>query len=128
MSKKVLLIDDDEMLRKMTGILLSKQGFEVIAVENGAKGLQQLKVMLPDIILMDVMMPDMDGFTACREIRANPATAHIPIIMLTALDNAENKVKGFEGGADDYLSKPFEIAELTAQIKLITSRAEGSAP
>ncbi|MGA2504580.1 MAG: response regulator [Anaerolineales bacterium] len=128
MSKKVLLIDDDEMLRKMTGILLSKQGFEVIAVENGAKGLQQLKVMLPDIILMDVMMPDMDGFTACREIRANPATAHIPIIMLTALDNAENKVKGFEGGADDYLSKPFEIAELTARIKLITSRAEGSAP
>jgi putative two-component system response regulator len=120
---KVLLVDDDDMLRNMTEMLLSKQGFEVVTAENGEKTIQQLKVMLPDVILMDVMMPDMDGFSVCREIRANPVTAGIPIIMLTALDNPENKVKGFEGGADDYLAKPFEIAELTARIKHITSRA-----
>jgi DNA-binding response OmpR family regulator len=119
---KVLLVDDDDMLRKMTEILLSKQGFEVVAAENGEKAMQQLKVIHPDVILMDVMMPDMDGFSVCREIKANPVTAGIPIVMLTALDNPENKVKGFEGGADDYISKPFEIAELTAKIKAITNR------
>jgi pilus assembly protein CpaE len=128
MAKKVLLVDDDEMLRKMTEVLLAKQGFEVTAIENGAKAIQQLKFMLPDIILMDVMMPDMDGFTACREIRSNPATAAIPIIMLTALDSVENKVKGFEAGADDYLSKPFETAELVARINVMTRRSEGYAP
>jgi DNA-binding response OmpR family regulator len=118
---KVLLVDDDDMLRKMTEILLSKQGFEVLTAENGDKAIQQLKVMHPDVILMDVMMPDMDGFSVCREIKANPVTAGIPIVMLTALDNPENKVKGLEGGADDYISKPFEIAELTAKIKAITN-------
>src|SRR5450759_1345749 len=128
MPKKVLLVDDDEMLRKMTEVLLSKQGFEVTAVENGAKTLQQLKFMLPDVILMDVMMPDMDGFTVCREIRSNPVTASVPIIMLTALDSVENKVKGFEAGADDYLAKPFETAELVARINVMTKRAEGSTP
>ena len=128
MPKKVLLVDDDEMLRKMTEVLLSKQGFEVTAVENGAKTLQQLKFMLPDVILMDVMMPDMDGFTVCREIRANPVTARVPIIMLTALDSVENKVKGFEAGADDYLAKPFETAELVARINVMTRLAEGSTP
>ena len=80
--------------------------------------------MLPDVILMDVMMPDMDGFTVCREIRSNPVTANVPIIMLTALDWVENKVKGFEAGADDYLSKPFETAELVARINVMTRRAE----
>jgi pilus assembly protein CpaE len=128
MAKKVLLVDDDEMLRKMTEVLLAKQGFEVTAIENGAKALQQLKFMLPDIILMDVMMPDMDGFSVCREIRSNPATAAIPIIMLTALDSVENKVKGFEAGADDYLGKPFETAELVARINVMTRRSEGYAP
>jgi two-component system cell cycle response regulator len=97
MAKKVLLVDDDEMLRKMTEVLLNKQGFEVIAVENGAKAIQKLKFMLPDVIPMDVMMPDMDGFLVCREIRANSITAGIPIIMMTALDNPENKVKGSRG-------------------------------
>ncbi len=128
MPKKVLLVDDDEMLRKMTEVLLTKQGFEVFTVENGAKAIQQLKFMVPDIILMDVMMPDMDGFTVCREIRGNPGTAAIPIIMLTALDSVENKVKGFEAGADDYLGKPFETAELVARINVMTRRSEGLAP
>ena len=128
MSKKVLLVDDDEMLRKMTNALLTKQGFDVIAVEDGPKTLEQLKTARPDIILLDVMMPGMDGFTVCREIRANPATARIPIIMLTALDSVENKVKGFEAGADDYLSKPCDTAELVARINVMIRRAEASTP
>lgn len=122
MSKKVFLVDDDDMLRKMTELLLSKKGFEVFAIENGTKALQQLKTLIPDVILLDVMMPDMDGFSVCREIRLNPATASIPIIMLTALDNVENKVKGFEVGADDYQSKPFEINDLVTRINTMTDR------
>jgi len=128
MSKKVLLVDDDEMLRKMTNALLAKQGFDVIAVEDGPKTLEQLKTTRPDIILLDVMMPGMDGFSVCREIRANPATARIPIIMLTALDSVENKVKGFEAGADDYLAKPYDTAELVARINVMIRRAEATAP
>jgi len=124
MSKKVLLVDDDEMLRKMTSALLIKQGFDVTAAPDGPKALEQLKFILPDIILLDVMMPGMDGFTVCREIRTNPATARIPIIMLTALDSVENKVKGFEAGADDYLSKPYDTMELVARINVLTHRTE----
>ena len=128
MSKKVLLVDDDEMLRKITNALLTKQGFEVITVEDGPKTLEQLKTTRPDIILLDVLMPGMDGFTVCRAIRANPAIARIPIIMLTALDSVENKVKGFEAGADDYLSKPCDTAELVARINVMIRRAEVNAP
>jgi pilus assembly protein CpaE len=128
MPKQILLVDDDEMLRKMMNALLTKQGFDVIAVADGQKALEQLKFASFDTILLDVMMPGMDGFAVCREIRANPATAHIPIIMLTALDSVENKVKGFESGADDYLSKPCDIAELVARINVMTRRAEAIAP
>jgi pilus assembly protein CpaE len=128
MPKKVLLVDDDEMLRKMTKALLARQGFDVIAVEDGPKTLEQLKTTRPDIILLDVMMPGMDGFTVCREIRANPATTRIPIIMLTALDSVENKVKGFEAGADDYLAKPCDTTELVARINVLIRRAEANAP
>ncbi len=128
MPKQILLVDDDEMLRKMTRALLARQGFDVIAVEDGPKTLDQLKTTRPDIILLDVMMPGMDGFTVCREIRANPATARIPIIMLTALDSVENKVKGFEAGADDYLAKPCDTIELVARINVLIRRAEAQAP
>jgi pilus assembly protein CpaE len=128
MPKQILLIDDDEMLRKMTSALLSKHGFDVIAASDGQKALEQLKFILPDIILLDVMMPDVDGFTVCREIRKNPVTARIPIIMLTALDSVENKVKGFEAGADDYLAKPTDTNELVARINVLIRRAEGFVP
>ena len=128
MLKKVMLVDDDEMLRKMMNALLAKQGFDVIVLEDGPKTLEELKTTHPDIILLDVMMPGMDGFTVCRAIRDNPATARIPIIMLTALDSVENKVKGFEAGADDYLAKPCDTAELVARINVLIRRAEAIIP
>ncbi len=127
MLKKILLVDDDEMLRKMANILLTKQGFIVIDAVDGPNALEQLKTIRPDLILLDVMMPEMDGFSVCRQIRANPVTALIPIIMLTALDNVENKVKGFEAGADDYLAKPYDTAELVARINFLIRRAEARA-
>jgi pilus assembly protein CpaE len=126
MPKKVLLVDDDELLRKMTGTLLTNQGFEVTTAPDGIKALEQLKFMLPDVILLDVMMPGMDGFTVCRAIRTDPSTLRVPIIMLTALDSVENKVKGFEAGADDYLAKPCDISELTARINVLIRRSENT--
>jgi pilus assembly protein CpaE len=128
MPKKLLLVDDDDLMRKMMNSLLVRQGFDVIAVENGPKALEQLKFSTFDTILLDVMMPEMDGFEVCRTIRSNPTTARIPIIMLTALDSVENKVKGFEAGADDYLSKPCDIAELVARINVMIRRTEAVSP
>jgi pilus assembly protein CpaE len=128
MPKQILLVDDDEMIRKMMNALLTKQGFDIIPVEDGTATLAKLETTHPDIILLDVMMPGMDGFTVCRKIRGNPSTANIPIIMLTALDSVENKVKGFEAGADDYLSKPCDIAELVARINMLIRRAEATLP
>ncbi len=122
MSVKVLLVEDDEMMRKMTAMVLKKQGFEILPAENGPVALELLSLNQPDIILLDVMMPGMDGFTVCSKIRTMPNFCHTPIIMLTALDNLENKVKGFDAGADDYIAKPFETAELVARMNVLLRR------
>jgi pilus assembly protein CpaE len=124
MSPKVLLVDDDELLRQMTATLLSRHGFEVIPAESGLKALEILKTTHPDVILLDVMMPEMDGFSVCKKIRADASTNFIPIIMLTALDSVENKVKGFEAGADDYIAKPCETLELVARVNALLRRSE----
>lgn len=124
MPTKVLLVDDDDMLRKMMATLLTKHGFIVTTVASGLETLEYIKTSIPDIILLDVMMPDMDGFTVCRQIRTNPTISGIPIIMLTALDSPENKVKGFEAGADDYIAKPCNTAELVARIAALLRRSE----
>jgi pilus assembly protein CpaE len=128
MPVSVLLVDDDEVLRRITATLLTKQGFTVLPVESGPLALENLKTVHPDIILLDVMMPDMDGFSVCQKIRADPTISNIPIIMLTALDNLENKVKGFEAGADDYISKPCDTMELVARINALLRRAVPSQP
>ena len=124
MPATVLLVEDDEAQRKMLTILLTKQGFVVLAAENGINALEELKKSRPDIILLDVMMPDMDGFSVCRQIRATPRISRIPVIMLTALSNIENKVKGFEAGADDYIAKPANLPELVARINALLHRSE----
>jgi len=126
MLPKVLLVDDDELLRTITASLLAKHGLEVVPAESGAKALEILKKIHPDIILLDVMMPDMDGFSVCRQIRSDTSISYIPIIMLTALDSVENKVKGFEAGADDYISKPCETLELVARINALLRRSENT--
>jgi len=114
-STKVLVVDDDEMMRKLVSQVVARQGMEVILASDGLEAVQLAAEQRPDLILMDVMMPNMDGFQACRRIRKNPDTAFIPIILLTAVDTLEQKVNGFEAGADDYLAKPFEPKELLAR-------------
>jgi pilus assembly protein CpaE len=116
MSLKIMVVDDDPITRKLVSSLLGKNQFTVANAENGKDCLQQLPEFQPDLILLDVLMPEMDGYETCRAIRSNPGTAAVPIILLTALDTIEQKVMGFESGADDYLPKPFNTEELLAHI------------
>jgi pilus assembly protein CpaE len=124
MGKRILVVDDDDMMRKMTSTILTRHEFEVLNAENGRDALAQLETVKPDLILLDVMMPEMDGYEACRKIRADPATGMIPILMLTSLASIEQKVKGFEAGADDYLAKPYEVEELLARVNVLLKRSE----
>lgn len=119
MALRILVVDDEPITRKMVSIGLEKNRFIVANAENGKDCLRQLPIFKPDLILLDVMMPEMDGYETCRLIRSDPATTKLPIIMLTALDSVEQKVKGFESGADDYLPKPFNMQELLAQINVL---------
>jgi DNA-binding response OmpR family regulator len=118
-SPKILVIDDDEKLNSLLKEYLSKFGFEVFSATHPSDGIKLVLQNLPDLVVLDVMMPDMDGFEVCREIRKNN---NIPIIMLTARGELTDKVVGLELGADDYMPKPFEPRELVARIQVILRR------
>jgi pilus assembly protein CpaE len=128
MKFKILVVDDEPITRKMVSTILEKNGFSAATAENGRDCLRQLPSLKPDLILLDVMMPEMDGYETCREIRSDPDTANLPIIMLTALDSVEQKVKGFETGADDYLPKPFNTEELLAHINALLRIVQTQSP
>ena len=119
MSKTVLIIDDDQKLNNLLKTYLSQHGFRVSAVTHPDSGLRQIRQQLPDIIILDVMLPDKNGFEVCKAIREHHA---IPIIMLTARGEVTDRVIGLELGADDYLPKPFEPRELVARIQSILRR------
>ena len=123
MAEKILIIDDDIDTLKLVGLMLQKQGFQIVAAPNGAQGIAQAEAVSPDLILLDVMMPDMDGYEVTRRLRANPATANIPILMFTAKAQLDDKVTGFEAGADDYLTKPTHPTELSAHVKALLARS-----
>lgn len=121
MKPKVLIIDDDEKLNELLTKFLGDFGFDIISATLPSKGLKLLQKNNPDIIILDIMLPEMDGFEVCRTIRKS---SNIPIIMLTARGELTDKVVGLELGADDYLPKPFEPRELVARIHSILRRAE----
>ncbi|MEY3908386.1 MAG: hypothetical protein RLZZ90_293 [Actinomycetota bacterium] len=114
MSNKILVIDDDNALREMVGIVLESEGFEVSYHDAGSGALDKFKSSQPDLVLLDVMLPGKDGIEVCREIRAVSGT---PIIMLTAKTESDDVVRGLEAGADDYVVKPFDPGVLTARIR-----------
>jgi DNA-binding response OmpR family regulator len=120
---KILVIDDDEKLNSLLKEYLSKFGFEVFSAIHPKEGLKLIEKNNPDLVVLDVMMPDMDGFEVCREIRKNN---NLPIIMLTARGELTDKVVGLELGADDYMAKPFEPRELVARIQVILRRINNS--
>ncbi len=123
MAEKILIIDDDVDTLKLVGMMLQKQGYRIIASANGEQGLMQAEAENPDLILLDVMMPDMDGFEVARRLRANSNMANTPILMFTAKTQLDDKVTGFEAGADDYLTKPTHPTELSAHIKALLARS-----
>lgn len=128
MSERILVVDDDVDTLRLVGLMLQRQGYQVIAASNGSLGLTKAFEERPDLILLDVMMPDMDGFEVTRRLRKNPATASIPILMFTAKNQLDDKVTGFEVGADDYLTKPTHPTELQAHVKALLSRSTPKAP
>jgi CheY-like chemotaxis protein/MinD-like ATPase involved in chromosome partitioning or flagellar assembly len=123
MVEKILIIDDDLDTLRLVGLMLQKQGYQITAASNGSQGLAKAFEERPDLILLDVMMPDMDGYEVTRRLRKNPATDTIPILMFTAKTQLDDKVTGFEVGADDYLTKPTHPTELQAHVKALLARS-----
>ncbi len=124
MTEKILIIDDDMDTLRLVGLMLQKQGYQIIAANNGTQGLAKALEERPDLILLDVMMPDMDGYEVTRRLRKNPATVSIPILMFTAKTQLDDKVTGFEVGADDYLTKPTHPTELQAHVRALLARSQ----
>ena len=119
---KILVVDDDAAINELIKINLELSGYDVITAENGIQGFSLTKQELPDLIVLDVMMPDVDGYTVAKRVRENESTKDIPILMLTALGELEDKVKGFDIGVDDYLVKPFEMEELKVRVRALLKR------
>lgn len=124
MPEKILIVDDDLDTLKLIGLILQRQGYEITAANGGNSALAKVAADHPDIILLDLMMPDLDGYEVTRRLRADPGTAQIPIIMFTAKALLDDKVAGFEAGADDYLTKPIHPAELLAHVKALLARTQ----
>lgn len=123
--KKVLIIDDDDVARTLiSGILRANGRYKIITGENGEDGIRQAKRELPDIIILDIMMPLIDGYQVCKILRENISTRYIPIIMLSAKGGVDNQVQGLEMGADDYVTKPFNHSELVARVDALIRRHE----
>src|SRR6201991_1115925 len=117
MTARILVVDDVPANVKLLEARLTAEYFDVATAMSGAEGLAMCERAQCDIGLLDVMMPQMDGFEACRRLKANPATHHIPVVMVTALDQASDRVKGLEAGADDFLAKPVSDVVLIARVR-----------
>src|ERR1700760_2715723 len=117
MTARVLVVDDILSNVKLLEAKLSAEYFEVASAFNGIDALARMEQAVPDIALLDVMMPGMDGFEVCRRIKANPRTAHVPVVMVTALDQPSDRVAGLDAGADDFLTKPVDDSALFARVR-----------
>lgn len=122
MRSAILVIDDDEKITSMLRRGLAFEGYDVYTAQNGAEGLSMMLSTDPDLIILDVMMPKVDGFEVCRRLREGGST--VPVLMLTARDEVENRVKGLDIGADDYLVKPFALEELLARVRALLRRKD----
>lgn len=120
---KILVIDDEQSINELIKINLELAGYKVIQALDGIKGFALAKQELPNVIVLDVMMPEVDGYTVAQRIRQNSETKNIPILMLTALSQINDKVRGFDIGVDDYLTKPFEMEELKVRIRALLKRS-----
>ena len=124
---RVLIVDDEEEVRLSVGEYLETQGFVAVEAADGEEALAKAFTEKPDLILLDLRLPKVDGYQVCQTLKGNPITSVIPIIMITALNTTPQKVKGIEFGADDYVEKPFDLEELSARIKMVMRRTQATA-
>lgn len=122
--KKVLLVEDEQDILQLVKLYLAKEGFRVVTAMTGPEGLKQVKAEKPDLVVLDLMLPEMDGLEVCKRLRAAPDTAMLPIIMLTAKAEESDTIIGLELGADDYVTKPFSPKALVARVKALLRRLE----
>ncbi len=115
--KRILLIDDSRIVLRVVQLILSRGPYEILMAGDGQEGIERALAERPDLILMDCMMPRMDGIEAVRQLRANPATRLIPVIMVTTLGGVESMERGFEAGCSDYVTKPIEATLLLAKVR-----------
>ncbi|MCX8060967.1 MAG: response regulator [Anaerolineales bacterium] len=125
MSKaRLLIVEDDNDIATMLRIYFASQGYEVDIASRGSEALEKTRQNMPHLIILDIMLPDLDGFEVCRTLRTNTRTSHVPIIFLTQKDERSDKLQGLELGADDYITKPFDIEELKLRVQRAIARAE----
>ncbi len=125
--KRILIVEDDHSLAEIVAYNISQAGYEVTVARDGSDGLQQAELLQPELIILDLMLPVMDGLEVCRRLRSNPATADVLVLMLTAKSEEADEVVGFSVGADDYVSKPFSVKVLLERMKAMLRRRENNA-
>ena len=113
---KIMIVDDDAEITNLVEVTLTRDDYQLVKVHNGAEAVSRAKAELPDLILLDIVMPKKDGYAVCREIRADPAIKHIPIVMLTSMGGEEQIRKGLDAGADAYMAKPFSPVALITKV------------
>lgn len=122
--KRILIVEDEESLLKLESILLSSRGYEVTLAASGRTALDILAQEQVDLVLLDIMLPEVDGYEVCRQIKNNPATAHVPVIMLTAKKSREDMARSEEAGADWYITKPFKSAMMLKTVERYLANAD----
>ncbi len=125
-TQTVLIIEDEPSLQEILTYNLESRGYQVLVFDDGTAGLEGVRKHVPDIVLLDIMLPGMDGFEVCRHIRSDPIIKHLPVLMMTARGEEIDQLVGFQMGADDYVTKPFKMRILLERIKSLLRRSEGS--
>lgn len=120
----IYIVEDDESIREIEAIALKNSGYEVCAFENAGSFFKKIDTIIPDLLVLDVMLPDSDGNTIVKKLRQNPETRKLPIVMVTAKTSEVDLIRGLDNGADDYIKKPFSVMELITRVKAILRRCE----
>ncbi len=123
--QKILIVDDEEDIRELVGLNLTREGYDIVDCETGEEALSLSRSTQPDLIVLDLMLPGVDGLAVCRKLKADPQTAHIPVVILTAKGEEADVVSGLEIGADDYVTKPFSGKVLTARVRGLLRKSTG---
>jgi len=125
---KTLVVEDDPEARKALRLILQLDGFDVSTVASGQEAIRVLQADIPELIVLDVFMPEMDGYEVCRWVRANPSTAHVPVVMLSGRADPDSAARGMAAGANDFLAKPIKPSQLTRSLRAASLRAAMQAP